>query len=161
VKKPTSSKPVDEKLVSKAEKSPKVKKADSPPPSNPEETPKIESEAEEAEKTQLPAGVPATEQLAEKTAVEAVVKPVNPLDVPLPAEDELSDGNAQSPGERNPAFSARFEIGCLNEKSLSDFVQNYQFLSTAFILILDESLPASVNDSEQQAEQADAPALRE
>jgi len=122
VKKPTSSKPVDEKLVSKAEKSPKVKKADSPPPSNPEETPKIESEAEEAEKTQLPAGVPATEQLAEKTAVEAVVKPVNPLDVPLPAEDELSDGNAQSP---------------------------------------DESLPVSVNDSEQQAEQAAAPALPE
>ena len=121
MKKPTSSKPVDEKLVSKAEKSPKVKKADSPPPSNPEETPKIESEAEEAEKPQLPAGVPATEQLAEKTAVEAVVKPVNPLDVPLPAEDELSDGNAQSPGEQNPAFSRTIRNRLSERKELIRF----------------------------------------
>ena len=50
----------------------------------------------------MPAG-PSGEKIETKPDVEATqipTKPVNPLDIPLPAEDESSDGNAQSPGEQ-------------------------------------------------------------
>jgi hypothetical protein len=62
----------------------------------------------------------ATKSAAEAPKSEIPTKPVNPLDVPLPAEDEFSDGNAQmeSPGEQQ-----HFQIVCLNEKGLSDYVR--------------------------------------
>ena len=44
----------------------------------------------------------ATESAGDAQKSEIPTRAINPLDVPLPAEDEFSDGNAQmeSPGEK-------------------------------------------------------------